>query len=351
MPTPHDANAESSTAAKPSSSVNLDTLSPEALQQWRLNGDESEGDASAESSAASSESTDQTASTEATPSQVASDAAAPGDKEPKPETLEMKAETKKRFDALLAENAELKRRERERGKIAQPESKPKAATDPNAKPALKDFLENVDPQSALLTEEQFFETFPDAGFVDLQRYLVRHELASRDHAASQREAQRQVEEQREERIQTFAKRAGDGAFLKSLAIGEDALPLPVELLPPGTVPNARNIVAQEIMVSEHGTAMWQSLTVEDLATIDRMSDWASVVRFCARLESRVSGDATKAAKPAAPSKTLSDAPDPGTQLGSKAKSPADPVEGAIASDDFLKFRELENEREMAAFRK
>lgn len=302
-------------------------------------------DVKADSSSAAP-ATEQAASTEAIPAKSVSDADAPGQTEPKPGTPEYKAKTEKRFNEILEENKALKRKLEARDRVAEP-TKPKAATDPNAKPVLKDFLENVDPQSALLTEEQFFETFPDAAFVDLQRYILRHELASRDHAATQRDSQRQAEEQRSERIKTFAERAGDGAFLKTLAIGEDALPLPVELLEPGTAPSARNIVAQEIMVSEHGKAMWQSLTVEDLAAIDRMSDWASVVRFCARLESRVSGNPVKeAAKPAAPSKTVSDAPDPGTEIGSKAKSPSDPIAQALEDDDYVKYRDLANARDM-----
>ncbi len=342
-----DAAAESSAAATSSSPVDIEALhanDPAAYERWKLTGEAPASDASAESSPATS-AKEQTASTDAK-AQVASEASAPGAVEPKPGTPEYKAKTKERMDAILEENRQLKARLESRDRVAVPEAKPKA--DPNAKIELKELIDNPNPTSDVLTDDAFFEQYPDARFTDYQLYLANHVVAKRDHARSESERQHQAVTERKERLDAFTARVSDPEFLKSVI----ELPLPVDFLPAGTVPSARNIVAQEIMHSENSKAMWQGLTQEDLATVDRMTDWAAVVRFCARLEARVTGEPVKAAaKPGTQSKTVSDAPAPGTEIGSKAKSPSDPIQAALEDDDFVKYRDLANAQEMAKFKK
>ena len=336
-----DAPAASSAADSSSSPVDLAALSHEDRQYWRLNGELPQA-ASPSASPTDTSATDRTGSTEPQ-AQPASDAGALNETGSKPEEIAYKAKTKERIDTLLKENAELKRLQAERDRAAAT-SKPAPSPAVSAASApLPEFVENPSADQPLLKSEQFFAQFPEAEYEDFTRYAVNHALAVRDANQQRMQAQTRIEQARTERINAFVERASEPGFVEQLHPDVASL-VPAEMLPAGSVPNARNVLAQEIMVSEHSKSMLKALSGDDLAAVDRLTDVASVIRFCARLEARVAGGVTP---PAASSRaTVSNAPAPGTTIGSKAKAAADPVESAIASDDFRTFRELENAREM-----
>lgn len=341
-----DANAASSAAADSiASPVNLDELSTEQLAEWRLNGKVSSEATKDPASSTGTAATEQPASTDAK-AQPASDAGAPGkatttEKQPD----DYKERTAKRFAELDGTIKDLRRQLSERNTVAEPK---KAAPAADSKVDLKTVIEKPNPEQPLLPSEKFFEQFPDATWDEFQLYVVNHRLESRDHARRQADEQRQADEARESRIKGFVERISDPAFVETL-LPEVFDLVPAETLPPDVPRTARNILAQEVMESEHAKELLQSLTLEDLAAVDALRTVPAVIRFVARLEARVAGSAAPAAKKAAPSKTVSDAPAPGTTLGSKARTAANPVEQAIADDDFVKFRELENAREAREF--
>ena len=320
------------------------------MQHWRLTGEVPSGASTPDSPAGTSE-TDPAASTEAQ-APPASDAGTSDGQTRNTAEPEYKARTAKRIEELTggirAREDRIRQLEQELEAARRP-AKPEIAAP--AKPAgtsvnLADFVTNPPADQPELRSTEFFEKFPDADFDDYTRYSVNHALAARDLAVSRRESEARAAQARTERINTFVERAS--AVAASLD-PEVANLVPAELLPEGQTPNARNVLAQEIMLSENAGALLKGLTGADLAAVDRLTDVASVIRFVARLEARVATPA-KAAAAALP-KRVSDAPAPTVEIGSRAKAPADPVEGAIAADDFQTFRELENKREIASGRR
>ena len=347
-----DASAVSSAAPEPSSSVDLASLSSDQMQHWRLTGEVPSGASTPDSPAGTSE-TDPAASTEAQ-APPASDAGTSDGQTRNTAEPEYKARTAKRIEELTGNIRA--REERIRALEAELASARKPSTPEIAAPAtpsasaaapaanLADFVAHPPADQPALRSDQFFQQFPDADFDDYTRYSVNHALAARDLAVSRRESEARAAQARTERINTFVERAS--AVAASLD-PEVANLVPAELLPEGQTPNARNVLAQEIMLSENAGALLKGLTGADLAAVDRLTDVASVIRFVARLEARVAAAPAAAALP----KRVSDAPAPTVEIGSRAKAPADPVEGAIAADDFQTFRELENKREIASGRR
>ena len=324
------------------------------MQHWRLTGEVPSGASTPDSPAGTSE-TDPAASTEAQ-APPASDAGTSDGQTRNTAEPEYKARTAKRIEELTGNIRA--REERIRALEAELASARKPSTPEIAAPAtpsasaaapaanLADFVAHPPADQPALRSDQFFQQFPDADFDDFTRYSVNHTLAVRDAAAERQASEARAQQARTERINSFVERASEVA---STLDPDVAALVPAELLPAGQAPTARNVLAQEIMLSENAKALLQGLTAADLAAVDRLTDVASVIRFCARLEARVATPA-KAAAAALP-KRVSDAPAPTVEIGTRASAAADPVEGAIAADDFLAFRALENAREIRSGRR
>lgn len=318
------------------------------MREWRLTGEVKSGASSPDSPAGPPE-TDPAASTEAQ-APPASDAGTSDGQTRTTAEPEYKAKTAKRIEELTSSirtreeriralEAELSKRSASQPEIAAPT---KPATSPSV--TLETFVAHPPADEPVMRSEQFFQQFPDADFDHFTQYVMNHGLAARDLQAQRREAETRAAQARTERIEKFVERAREVASVLDPEVAEL---VPAELLPEGAQPNARNVLAQEIMLSENAGALLKGLTGADLAAVDRLTDVASVIRFVARLEARVAAAPAAAALP----KRVSDAPHPTIEIGTKAKAPADPVEGAIAADDFQTFRELENKREIASGRR
>ncbi len=331
-------SSPASVAASSSSTVDLDSLSGAALDHWRLTGEIKTDAAAPVDSPATTDVEDRPASTEA--KEAASEAAAPN----KPESDDYKPKTEARIRQLLAERDEA-RREAAAAKAAQ--STTKAPATASTAPSLESFIEQPPTDQPVLKEDAFFEQFPDASWADFGQYVTNRTIAVDRQRTEQRQQAERTQLAQRERVESFAKRVPPD--VASALSPEVAALVPLDLLPPGTPGNQRNAFAQELIESEHGPALLALVNAQPelLAQVDALTSREAVIRFTARLESRVATSETPAA---APSKQVSDAPAPARTLGTRSKTPVDPIRAAIESDDFEAYRDAANAAEMAARR-
>ena len=215
---------------------------------------------------------------------------------------------------------------------------------PDSPPDLAQTLSNPDPRQPMLSEESFWQQFPNATVGDFARYVARYELraeaALRDEYSS-----------RKSRIDPYftrleARKAEDPAYLDKIDVRVKSL-VPVDLLPPGTRPNAGNIIAQAVVTSPQSLELMEHFSAHP-EILDKLAGFPSaeaIVREVGRIESKL--ESSKTATPAAPAALpVSLAPPPHATLGSKPAQPADELAEAIRNGDFVRFRELQNRKEM-----
>lgn len=324
-----DVPAASSPAPVVAPSVNLDAMSPDQRQNWRLTGDAPSTETPAASPAAPADA-EQPTSTEALP--AGSDPATSGKPDTKPGRTKTKADTEARFQELLSERAELRRR---LDALERQQTAP-AKTEPTPAQTLAQTVSQPDLGKPALNETAFFEQFPDASWSDFIAHNTNHAIGVRDAERIDRERRDQSLAAKRERFETFAKRVTHTPYL-------DTLPPPTEFLPAGAPPTPRTDAMQEVMESEHAATILAHLEAhpEEFDAIDACRSTEQVIRLMARLESRV------IAPVVAPSKAVSTAPEPPKTLGDRSRTPADPSAAAVADDDFRTYRDVENQRELA----
>lgn len=109
----------------------------------------------------------------------------------------------------------------------------------------------------------------------------------------------------------------------------------------------QHVLAEELAKSEHVAPL-----LIHFSTPDGQKEWADLMRrpptdllrAFGRIEARFDREATSAPAP----KQVSDAPDPGTVLGSRASASVDPVAGALGDKDFSRYAREATKRELAA---
>jgi hypothetical protein len=89
---------------------------------------------------------------------------------------------------------------------------------------------------------------------------------------------------------------------------------------------------------------------EDLQRLSRLAP-RELLREMGKLEATIEKPASAPAPPAAPPKTVTDAPAPPPTLGSRPAVPNDDAEGAVARGDFKAYEEAANRREVGALGK
>jgi hypothetical protein len=110
----------------------------------------------------------------------------------------------------------------------------------------------------------------------------------------------------------------------------------------GVPVTALNAVAQEIVESPSAVKLLVHLSehpdeLDALATLTP----AAVIRRMAKLEAQLDAPAIP------PRKTVSTAPPLTTTLGTRPSVAGDPIDSAIKSGDYLRFRDAANARDMA----
>lgn len=120
---------------------------------------------------------------------------------------------------------------------------------------------------------------------------------------------------------------------------------PLEQLGPREAPTLANVLASEIVASEHAPAVLKYLSEHPdvYAGLVSSRDAATLIRAFGRLEARLE----PSSKPVLPQSVISRAPDPPATLGTRPAGPTDPVEGALARGDFEAYRREQNAREIA----
>lgn len=261
--------------------------------------------------------------------------------DPASETGKPRKNAETRVQELLAERNQLRekaeRAERLERELAELR---RTAPQPDVKPAV----------SSPATAETFpsYDTYlqqhPDASYEDYidARADFRADLrlkTAREQEVRERQQQELTKAQKE-RAEGFRQRieavkAQDPAFIDSLSADVKALK-PFDALLPGEQPTAFNAIAEEILSSPVAPQLMRHFTdhPEDLQRLGAMTP-TQLLKEMGKLEAKYADSA----KPApAPLKTVTDAPAPPTQLGTKPAAPADPVEAAVNSGDVAAFR-------------
>lgn len=339
-----DAQPAASSPA-PGPSPDLATLSVEDRDHWRLTGeiretpkpapaDVPEPDPSASpAESPPAEPVEQAASTDASP-EAASEPATP-----KPSDTHPKTEA--RIRELLAErHQERTRREALERELA--DLRASRTTKEDVPPA-------PSPASAFPGYDTWAEAHPDGSYDDYMLAKFEHVQSIKQTEAQQRAATERIEAERSARVGAFLQRF-DAAVSVNPALRERLNPAivalkPVDALQPGEPVSPLNAVAQEILESSAPDKLLVHLSEhpEELEALSRLSP-AGVIRRMAVLGAQLDTPAIP------PPKTVSSAPAVTTTLGTRPAVPGDPVQSAIKSGDFSRYREAANAREIAALK-
>lgn len=323
--------AASSPAPSAPAVLPLDAMTSEQRQQWRVTGQRPSPTSDSTDAAAASSSApagDQPASTDASLSAASEPAKGKG---VKARSAELDAEIAGMRDKLKL-RASLRE---ELDRLDRPKDATPAASSPATGPSLTETVQRPDIQQPMLTEEQFFATFPTAAYgqygVYAARYVVAEDRAQTAQASQQRESQQKwttsIDAVRaefpdyDEAVQNFASLQDSPANrAMGAAISESS--------------NARlhYYLATHLDVAKALCAMTPTKALVELG----------------KLDAQISNP--QAASRPQP-KTVTGAPAPPPSFTSRATVPADDIEAARASGDWRRFRELSNQRDVAAMRR
>ncbi len=326
----------------------MDAMSPSQRSKWQMTGELPERldppVKDEEPSASSPDTQAQVAPvTDASENADASATAAVADPEPKPKGGHRgNADTRvPELQTLLADiRAERQQLAAERAALQRPQTEVPASSATAAPITPQD-----DPRPKL---EDFADY--DEYAVSLAQWGARQEL--KQYTANQ---QREADDR--QRTEKFTRTAG-GFVERMIAaakadstlmqrIDQRFLEIPLaSTLPKGVQPKAENIVIETAMDSEHSTQLLEHFSAhpEDFSRLCASQTESAFHRAFGRLESAVGSPA----RAAAPLKTVSDAPAPGTTLGARVTDPIDPVEGALKRKDPAAYMREMNKRELAA---
>lgn len=323
-------------------------LDPAARAAWQLTGDLPGESSSTDAASSPAEPAEQATSTDArlpAASEPATSTSPVNKSRPNADTR--KAELQADIEALVKQRNSLK------AELAAP--RPQAPPDvaPVSSPApvtLADTMARPDLSQPALTEQAFFQRFPDATYGEFTGYSIRHALASVE-LERRREAHAATHEQTvRSHGMTFAERLATArAANPALAIDPALLAhAPTLTLPEGVAPRVENAIAQEVLTSDDPAALLEYWTAhpdeyQALLTINTPLELGKAI---GRLELKLTGQTAMPTKPTV--KTVTSAPAPAQTLGSKPSAPADKVEAAIGRKDFRSYRDEMNRREVAS---
>lgn len=309
------------------------------------------------------------ASAAATPPVKAKSDAATAENEPDPESGQHQEPEKRtpggkvpysRFAAIVAEKNQLAERlaALENGGTAPKtadtkpaDTKPTDAKAPEApkKPVLKDYQTYEEYEAA---KDEWLEQMAD----------FRADQKLQAHIREQQEAQERAEAEKTKREfqESWSKRVADAA--KRHPDFKDVVAVAAGLIPQGS------LLDQWILHSESGAELVYHLG-KNPPEVDRLSAIRNPVllaRELARMEAKFeSGVETPAAEPAAqpqpraadgtfapktptPEKRVTDAPPPPTEVGGHGTAPPDEVDSAVQNNDFRRYMEAANRRDLAS---
>lgn len=272
-------------------------------------------------------------------------------------------------DAVSVKDAEIAELRRQLTQPTPPRREPAAAEPP------KTFTEAIkapDVSRDMLTEEQFFEQFPEAPLSAYTRYAVSYDGAAERAAAQRTSDETQLTAAQQARADSFYQRVNaaklaDPTFAAKVSAEVREL-RPFGALLPGQVGGPASVIAEnlydspvvdKLMVhfSEHPEELrrLQQIPPEIAAWPEAARTRAHIqliVREIGKLEGRFASGAASTAAPAAPApKTISDAPEAATTLGTRPHVAGDVKTVAIRKGDTGAYRELRRAERAAAMRR
>lgn len=228
---------------------------------------------------------------------------------------------------LSAENARLKAFDTMRTSAApRPAPRPAPAQTP---PTADSLIARPDISRGPLSEQEFFQQFPEAPYSYHGAYLARY-FQAQEHAEGQQRSHIEAASRAfETQTTTFQSRVAAVPTF-NLAASPSA-----QSCYPGTP------MGDVILESEHPVELFQHFDAHpaELQRIRALSA-REQIREMGRLEARFE-------RPAATRPAQTSAPDPPITLGTRTTDPADPVRSAIKRRDFSTYKELANERDLA----
>lgn len=324
----HDASVPVPEVSTPiSASDALASMSDADRGEWRKTGALPANFAVQSAESAPAEPVAQAASTDASPEPASEPAAKP------------KKNADTRVNELLADRA-AERQRAERAERELQELRTKSA--PDAKPAAPSPAPTVDefPKYA-----DWLETHPGQDYEVYLDARSDYRDGQREQKASERRALDDMFRQAHARVAEVAK--VDPTFSKSISEDVANLKTAEEITLRGEVPTPLNVLASHVMSSEVTPTLMRFFSehpeeMKRLVSIPKPWDF---IREFGKLEGRLSSAPAKAAPEP---KTQTDAPPPGTTLGSRPGVPGDPVLSAIRAGDAKAYRDAMNARELAA---
>lgn len=190
--------------------------------------------------------------------------------------------------------------------------------------------------------DEFLTKHPDASledWMDARDTWRDDRRVAVEHARSTEERRTETHQQRVSKFSTQIgeRQKTDKDFLAKVSPAVLALK-PFASLAEGEQGGPLNAIAEEMLDSPVATALMEHFTAHP-AELERLAAIRSpreLIREFGKVEARLE-KSTEA--PAPPLKTVTSAPSPGTTLGARPASPGDPVKGAVATNNFSKFRE------------
>jgi hypothetical protein len=260
-----------------------------------------------------------------------------------------KAELTADIQALLKQRAELRDSlERDRAVRTPPRDAPAASSPATETRSLSQIIQSPDISKPILTDTEFFATYPDAGIVDLQRYAARYELARDKQESVQAKA---VETRHQSFLEKMAPAlTADPEFWSKQDRALVTAPTVDELIRRGQAETAGplNYAAHEILTCGSPKEVIEHLTAhaDERAALLTMSP-AEVIRAIARLDARFEKSSVPDS-PVVPPKATTSAPTPPTTLGSRQTVPTDDAKTAVMAGDFRRYKAARNREEVAS---
>lgn len=256
-------------------------------------------------------------------------AAPPAEAAPAPPTLNYKERKQQEANDRIRERVAAAVAERDveiarlRALIAPPPAPAQAAPTPDDFPDYPEYL----------------QTHPNTSLRDYNRALNAHDERARFDARRSQDSQTREATAVEKARASVAEAAKDKAFAEKIHPLLSTLKTYEQVTAAGTRPDALNVFTSLIERSEHAAAILGHLAdhPDTLDTIRALQSTEAVLEYFGYVKGSLT-HRPSAPAPTAPPKTLTDAPEIPTVLGSRSASPADPIHAAIVSDNYEGFK-------------
>jgi hypothetical protein len=217
--------------------------------------------------------------------------------------------------------------------VAVPDVTP-AASSPAAAPDLGSTLRAPDASRPMLSEEQFFATFPAATYGQYGVYTAKYVLAEHQGQQAREAQQRQFSQEWSTNVDAVKAERPD--YAEQIDRFKDLPTTPANTAIFHAISESRN-ARLALYLADH-----LDLTRELVA----MPPASALVKL-GEVWTQISGPAGSPRPPSSVTK----APPPPPEIGSRASMPADEIEAARASGDWRRYRDAANARDIAARRR